>query len=305
MDEIEEALDHSVREEAKRPESPRLAWQREYLDYLLARRNDAESLRLIAGVELELKSLWSRPDWLRLAKLRLEVRAGRMAEAMSGLKHFALVEASPRVTKIASPNPTRLTDAVAMLRGEKHEAEARDLLRAAYERSLAMEQLQTASFVGLARTAFETGDAARGLKLLQLMLALGRNESRETAGAELAAFDWAKARAVKAASQDVEMLAAIESLAQFQRGRVNDAIETSKRSLGTQARLLTALLQKNASRQAESLATLRDSMMPLGEASIAQPFSTTEDEPRWLLVRLYASQAQPRAALKVLARMSG
>ncbi len=412
LEEVEEAIDHTLRGEANRPESPRLAWQREYLDYLLARRNDAESLRLIAGVEQELKGLWARPDWLRLAKLRLDVRAGRMAQAMTGLRHFALIETSPRLTQVASPNPTRLTDAAAMLRGEKREAEARELLRAAYERSLAMEQLQTAPLVGLARTAFETGDAARGLKLLQLMLALGRSESCETAGAELAAFDWAKARAVnrgeveapaavnqivesealqlaaetaaefgqlaqavqwrdrlsaispddnankielartratmgrgdeaiatlaglmadaratrtsrwtalwtaaevasksdalwqsadsrlRASSQDVEMLAAIESLAQFQRGRANEAIEASRRSFTAQARLLTALVQKNTSRHAESLATLRDSMIPLSEASIAQPFSATEDEPRWLLVRLYASQAQPRAALKV------
>ncbi|MGH9837254.1 MAG: tetratricopeptide repeat protein, partial [Blastocatellia bacterium] len=110
-DEVEEALDHTAREEAKRPESQRSVWQREYLDYLLARRDDAESSRLIVAVELELKTLFPRPDWLRLARLRLDVRGGRVAQAMAGLKRFARIETSPRLTRITPPNLARLTEA--------------------------------------------------------------------------------------------------------------------------------------------------------------------------------------------------
>ncbi|MGH9842185.1 MAG: hypothetical protein ACREEM_25825, partial [Blastocatellia bacterium] len=351
-------------------------------------------------------------DWLRLARLHLDVRGGRVAQAMAGLKRFARIETSPRLTRITPPNLARLTEAAAMLRAERRDAEARELLRAGYERSLALEQLQTASFVGLARTAFDAGDAARGVKLLQLMLALSRNETRETAGAELAALDWAKARAVNAVEveappavnqigeaeapglaaetaaefgqfarslewrerlaaispddwknkielartraamdqradaiatlaaliadaraprtsrwtalwttaevagkndalwqsavsrvrsaspdggKDIEMLSAIESLA---RGRAGDA---GPHALSAQAKLLTALLRKNASQNAEALATLIEARLPLGDAAAAQAFSATEDEPRWLLVRLYAALAKPRAVLKLAA----
>jgi hypothetical protein len=338
-----------------------------------------------------------------LAKLRLDVRAGRTAEAMTGLKQFARIETSPRLTQIAAPDLARASDAAAVLRAEQRDGEARELLKAAYERALALEQLQTASFVGLSRTALETGDAERGLQLLRLLLALSRTETRETAAAELAALDWVKARAVNAKEVEAPAAAnqiaegealrlAAETAAEFGRfaeagdwrerlaalapdhhpnkielartraaqGRGDDAIATltalmadararrtarwtalwtlsevaakndalwrsaesrlhaasqdeemrwaldslarglsSPRPLSARATLLAALLQKNAGRSAESLATLRDSLIPLGETSLAQAISAVDEEPRWLLVRLYAGQQQPRAALKL------
>jgi tetratricopeptide (TPR) repeat protein len=84
------------------------------------------------------------------------------------------------------------------LRVEKRNAEADELLRAAYERSLALEQLQASTFASLARLALEKGDVQRGSKLLDLVVRLGNAEMRETAAAELAALDWVKARATDA-----------------------------------------------------------------------------------------------------------
>ena len=86
-----------------------------------------------------------------------------------------------------------------MLRGEKRQAEADELLRAAYERQLALEQLDEAPFVGLARLQFAKGDAAGGLKQLKLMLDLALAATHSTAAAELAALPQVKARAVEAA----------------------------------------------------------------------------------------------------------
>ena len=116
---------------------------------------------------------------------------------MRGLRRFARIEPGRHVEFVVPPQAERLSAIAAMLRAEGRATEAEDLLRAAHERTLAMEQLQTASFVALSRQAFARGDAARGVRLLRLMVSLGVAETRETAAAELAAFDWVRARAVQ------------------------------------------------------------------------------------------------------------
>lgn len=202
LGEIEESLDHERAAQTaardQRQSGERLGWYQKYLDYLIAERRNAEALSLIPKIEQEFKGRYPRPEWLRLAKLRLDVRQSRVAQAVSGLKRFVGVEASPKLERIAPPNIERLNAATEMLRAEKRNAEADDLLRAAHERNIALEQLRTPSFAALARLAFEKGDAARGLKLLKLMTELGNAETRETAAAEVASLDWAQARAVTA-----------------------------------------------------------------------------------------------------------
>jgi tetratricopeptide (TPR) repeat protein len=201
LDEIEESLDHEAKgQPANRASamSARIEWQREYLNYLIAERKNSEAINLVPSIEQEFKGRYPRPEWLRLAMLRLEVRHGRVAQAINGFKRFTGAEVSAKLEHIAPPNIERLNKAVATLRGEKRNAEAGELLRAAYERSLALEQLQVSAFASLARLAFEKGDAQRGSKLLDLMVGLGNAETRETAAAELAALDWVKARATDA-----------------------------------------------------------------------------------------------------------
>ncbi|MGH9851287.1 MAG: tetratricopeptide repeat protein, partial [Blastocatellia bacterium] len=204
LDEIEESLDHEAKgrsathASARSVQSARIEWQREYLDYLITERKNAEALNLVPSIEQEFNGRYPRPEWLRLAKLRLEVRQGRVAQAINGFKRFTGAEVSPKLEHVAPPNIERLNKAVAMLRGEKGSAEADELLRAAYERSLAIEQLQASTFVALAQLAFEKGDVQRGSKLLDLMVRLGNSETRETAAAELASLNWVKARATDA-----------------------------------------------------------------------------------------------------------
>ncbi|MGH9802064.1 MAG: tetratricopeptide repeat protein, partial [Blastocatellia bacterium] len=198
-EEIEEALDHAGGSRGNLRESARLVWQKEFLDYLIAERKNAEAASLASTIEQELRGRFARPAWLRLTKLRLDVRAGRVPQAVTSLKHFAGVEVSERIEKLLPPNLERLNQAVEMLRREQRPAEADDLLRAAYERQLALEQLREAPFVGLARLSFAKNDSAEAMKLLSLMSDLAAATTRSTAAAELAALPLVKARAVEAA----------------------------------------------------------------------------------------------------------
>jgi tetratricopeptide (TPR) repeat protein len=206
LDEVEESLDH---ERGARPASgaapqdsrqfgARIDWLHNYLDYLISENRNAEALGLIPKIEQEFKGHYARPAWLRLAKLRLDIREGRVSQAIAGLKRFAGIESSPRLEKITTPDIERLNMAMAALRVESRKTEADQLLEAAYERGVALEQLEISSFAGLARMAFEKGDGGRGAKLLKLMVELGDSETRETAAAEVAALDCIKARAVTA-----------------------------------------------------------------------------------------------------------
>ncbi|MEO6724283.1 MAG: hypothetical protein ABIP14_03185 [Blastocatellia bacterium] len=84
VDEVEEALDHAdgagkatqLRAQSSSRENARLDWQKEFLDYLIAEGKNAEASRLAEALEQEFKGRFARPAWLRLAKLRLELRAG-------------------------------------------------------------------------------------------------------------------------------------------------------------------------------------------------------------------------------------
>ncbi|MGE0128597.1 MAG: tetratricopeptide repeat protein [Blastocatellales bacterium] len=419
LDEIEESLDHERAAQSaardQRQSGQRIGWYQKYLDYLIAERRDAEALSLIPKIEQEFKGRYPRPEWLRLAKLRLDVRQGRVARAVAGLKRFAGIETSPKLDHIAPPNIERLNAAVATLRAEKRKAEADDLLRAAHERNIALEQLRVSPFAALARLAYEKGDTARGLKLLKLMTELGEAATLETAAAEIASLDWVKARAVTAewiekprpsnqiqpsealriaaetagefdqfaaaieyrqrlaahspednanrlelaralaaagkgdqatgalvslisdrrvarqirwtvawtapeivkqenwqsfeqqirASKDQEMIAAVEAQSTLSRGQSPDAIklldDATAKIPSAQLKLFRAFLQKNAGQPRAALQSLLDSMIACGDTWIASPFSATNDEQRWQIVRLYAGQSQHRAALKLAA----
>jgi tetratricopeptide (TPR) repeat protein/lipopolysaccharide biosynthesis regulator YciM len=196
IEDVEETLDHRRREMPKRPESARLAWRRETLAHLIAERKDAAATDLLVKIEQGIEALAPRPEWMRLAKTQLDLRAGRLELAMARLKRFALIEPGPGVLLVQAPNLTRLNDAVALLRREKREAESKQLLAYAYERTLALEQLSPPPFIGLARLSFEAGNVERGLKLLGLMISLGQYENRDAAAGQVAALEGVKARAV-------------------------------------------------------------------------------------------------------------
>ncbi|HKQ74995.1 MAG TPA: hypothetical protein VJ810_14970 [Blastocatellia bacterium] len=248
LDEVEESLDHerslrsatTVSAHDSQLPGARVGWYQKYLDYLISKRRDHEALGLIPKIEQEFRGRFARPEWLRLAKLRLDIRQYSEAQAVAGLERFAGVETSPKLERISPPEIERLNAAVAALRVEKRFARADQLLQAAYERNIALEQFQTSSFAALARMAFEKADPERGLKLLKLMVELGDSEKRETAAAEIASLDWVKARAVTAEwierpqpSNQIQLAEALrvaaETAAEFDRFEV--AVEYRKRLL--------------------------------------------------------------------------
>ncbi len=194
--EAETALDHENDFKISDPTSARLTWQRKYLTYLLDTREATKAHTLIDLIEQELKGRYARPLWLRLAAARLDLRAGHDVQAIGALKRLVGIETGAQFTAVKPPDTARLNEAVALLRAERHEAAAEQLLAAAYTRALALAQYDATYFAGLARLAFKAHDVMRGRELLQTLIELGQDETRPTAEAALAAVVWLKPYAV-------------------------------------------------------------------------------------------------------------
>ncbi len=167
---IEYALDQETEYHRPEPDYDQIKWQQEYLDYLIEQRQTEPARQLIASIEAALKWHYARPVWLCFASLRLDVRAGRVAEAVNEMQKLVGIKTNTNSTETLPPSIERLNQAVALLRDEGHGEEARSLLEAAYARELALEHFEATYFAGLARVAFERGDKALGLKWLQSMI---------------------------------------------------------------------------------------------------------------------------------------
>ena len=185
---VEEAFDHARAFRATEPDAERVKWQKKYLDYLLEERRDADAEKLISSIESEISRRYARPGWLRLAKVRLELRGGRVAQAVADLKRYVGADVSEDIMNVSAPSAERLSESVALLKSEHRDADAAQLLEASYTQSLALGQYEASYFTGLARLAFERGDAERGEKLLRLMLALADDATNTDAAAEVAAL---------------------------------------------------------------------------------------------------------------------
>jgi len=189
-----EAYDHAASFETSEPEGDRIGWQKLYLEYLLEEGREAEAGRLLVTLGRELERRYAPPEWFRLAEVRLKLRAGRVAEAVVDLKSYAGAEVSAELPSVAAPSVERLSKAVVLLREEKHDAGVAQLLDAAYSQLLALGQYQTPYFVGLARVAFEAGDAERGRRLLELLVGLSDEETKDEAAAGVSALAGVKER---------------------------------------------------------------------------------------------------------------
>jgi tetratricopeptide (TPR) repeat protein len=201
-DEAEESLDQENDYKVSEPPSERIHWQKEYLDYLIARHQTEAARHTIKAVETEITHRYARPAWLRLMSLRLELLDGREANALIGLRRFVGIESASSNATINPPSMERLNMAASMLREEGRAASADQLLEAAYTREIALERYGAPALVGLARLAFARGDRTRGLKLLQAMVALSNEETFAEAAAELASWPAVKAYAVDRARQE-------------------------------------------------------------------------------------------------------
>ena len=174
----ESALDQETDYKRSEPSAPRITWQVAYLDYLIEQRRNIEARRLIVSIERDLQRRFARPLWLRLASIRLDVRTGRVTQAIDqlqwlvGIKTIYLDDAKP-------PSIERLNDAVALLRGEGRETEARTLLEASYAKGIALGRFEPVYFTGLARIAFERADRSQALLWLKSMVDLTAEERKE------------------------------------------------------------------------------------------------------------------------------
>jgi Flp pilus assembly protein TadD len=181
---VEYALDQETSFHRSEPDYDRLKWQRQYLDYLIQQQQTAPARQLIAAIEAEIKWHYARPVWLCFASLRLDVREGH--EALTDLQR--LVGIKTNSTETLPPSIERLNEAVALLRDERRDDDARSLLEAAYARELALGQFETTYFTGLARVAFERGDKTLGSKWLQLMLDLTKPDRKQETAAAIASM---------------------------------------------------------------------------------------------------------------------
>lgn len=220
------------------PDGKNFVWRKNYLELLVKQNENESAAKLIAAVERELNNRYARPDWLRLAKIKLQMRAGTFDAAQ--MKRFVGITVSDSATEIKPPSVERFNDALRILKDEKRAPESARLSESFFARMLALGQFDAANFVGLSRAFFQTGEAEKALHVLRLMVDACDEEERETAAAEIAALEAVKAQAADAAKlpetesvgspnqSDASKLAA-ETALEF--GRTDAAIAFRRRSV--------------------------------------------------------------------------
>ncbi len=184
----EEIYDIENNYKHSQPEYERINWQKKYLDFLLARSENDEAQKLIADIESELNRHYSRPEWLRLARMKVQIRQGDLAKTQDAAKSFIGIEPKADVPTVKPPSIERLNDFLQILRDEQHDTEAGTLLQAFYARQLALEQYETANFIGLAQIYFERDDAENALQMLQLLNEAADENTKPEAFGKIAAL---------------------------------------------------------------------------------------------------------------------
>ncbi|MEP6922982.1 MAG: hypothetical protein ABI954_00840, partial [Pyrinomonadaceae bacterium] len=189
---VEGLLDQQEDFKTKEPDGEKIKWQKERLDWLISAGQTKAAGNAVSAIEKEIEQRFARPGWLRLARLRLQIRTGNAAQTLPEFKEFVGVTVTPDAPKIALPSLERLNDSVNLLREENQNAEADELQQSFYARQIALEQFDAPAFTGLANLAFKQGNTNFGLKLLQIMTDLTNDELKETTAAELVQFDLIK-----------------------------------------------------------------------------------------------------------------
>ena len=172
----ERQLDIAENFKIKEPDGEKLRRQKDFLELLLDARQNSRAVKLTGAIETDLQNRFARPAWLRLAKIRLQIRAGNSAAAE--LRRFVGID-------FGAPNLERLNDAAAMLDGENQTAVSDDLRERFYARLLTLEQFDAANFGGLATVEYKRGNAVLGGQILRFGVTLTDPEQRAAATNEL------------------------------------------------------------------------------------------------------------------------
>jgi tetratricopeptide (TPR) repeat protein len=173
------------------PDGEKIDWQKKYLE-LLIKTKDARAASLIAQIEKEFAGRVARPEWLRLAALRLKFDR-QQAERFVG------INIPDSATEIKPPSLERFNEVLKILRDEQRDAEAAQFAEAFFARMIALEEFDAANFTGLARAFFQTGKTEKALQILRLMIDASEASTRETALAEITSLDAVKMRSADAA----------------------------------------------------------------------------------------------------------
>ena len=165
------------------PEGDHYEWRKKYIESLIERHQDAAAASQIEAMEAELHGNYARPDWLRIEKMRLALRANNLA--MADAERFVGITVSPSVKEVKPPDIDRYNDVVKVLREEKAGGAEQQLAEAFFARQLALGQYDKTNFDGLSRTLLQKKDTAAGVRMLQLMVNAADEDLRPTALAEL------------------------------------------------------------------------------------------------------------------------
>lgn len=182
---LEAKLDNS-NFQPKEPSSSQYTWQKEYLQLLLSQHKDKEASKLIAEIEKPLAGHFMRPEWLRLANIKLLLHNGNFDQAWKTLLYYTKIDTYKEVKDINLPKPERLQQALNLLDETNFGKEKDKLLQAYYERSLALEQYTLSNITGLASVAYRTGNSDLANNLLQIALEFTNPEAQSRTAKKLA-----------------------------------------------------------------------------------------------------------------------
>jgi len=184
------------------PQSDKYDWQKKYLELLVNQRDKVAAFKTVAQIEKELDGRYARPAWLHEAKIKLEIRAGKLDELE--IRRFVGIAVGESATEITLPSVERFNDVLQILKEENRAVDSVQLSENFFARMLALDQYSATNFAGLSRAFFQHNKPEKAIQLLSLMTKASDENERETALAEIAAIDEVKAQAADTTKNTAE-----------------------------------------------------------------------------------------------------
>ncbi len=195
-DDAEPIYEQANEYKTEEPGNDKYDWQKKYLELLVNQQQHAAAVKTIAQIEKELDSRYARPAWLREAKIKLKIRAGKFDELE--IRGFVGIAVSDSATDIKPPSVERFNDVLQILKEENRAADSVRLSENFFARMLALGQYSLTNFAGMSRAFFQDNKPQKAMQVLHLMTKASDGNERETALAEIAALDEVKTLAADA-----------------------------------------------------------------------------------------------------------
>lgn len=178
------------------PENGKYIWKKNYLDFLIERKDYAEAAPIIAEIEKDLDTKYARPSWLFAAKINLQIHAGKIDRAE--ISRVAGITVSDSATEIIAPDIEFFNDILRVLKEQNRNDEAIVLSENYFARMLALRRYEQENFIGLARVFFQKGETEKALNTLRLLIETANENTRQKAYAEIASIDAVKENSASA-----------------------------------------------------------------------------------------------------------